>query len=269
MKDLNYFKKELNNILDRQLEALEKEGVKKSFSELVEILCKSSSRSHLVAKRVQAKNAKTGKFYMKTVWVNPDKVNGLKKYHEQDYNNVKIAIGKLKKRIDKCTNSQGLLNLVLKNKERFSDKQGNPLPIVEELAEYASNKNDELETISSYGTEKQYAEELKKLKKKNAKEYGKKRLKHIQEDLTLNKVVYNEELLTMKEAESKIEKLKKETFDNIETGISATFSKRTPGKLVSNAASSKSIENGFTREEHYTIATKIGDLFKNANLVAV
>ena len=108
MKRLDYFKRELNNVLDRQLEALEKKTVTKSFSEWVDIICKSSNRSHLVAKRVQAKNEKTGKVYMKTVYVNPDKVNGLKKYHEQDSQGAKVAIGKLKGKINTCKSSQEL-----------------------------------------------------------------------------------------------------------------------------------------------------------------
>lgn len=152
MKRLDYFKRELNNILDRQLEALEKKTVTKSFSEWVDIICKSSNRSHLVAKRVQAKNEKTGKVYMKTVYVNPDKVNGLKKYTikqnmgSEEKRNLAIAITKLKKAIDKCENEEQLLKLVLRNKGRFSDENDKPLQVVEDLQNYVKRKSNDIET---------------------------------------------------------------------------------------------------------------------------
>lgn len=154
MKRLDYFKRELNNILDRQLEALEKKTVAKSFSEWVDIICKSSNRSHLVAKRVQAKNEKTGKVYMKTVYVNPDKVNGLKKYHEQDSNNAKIAIGKLKKQIDDCKTEEELYRIVLRNMGRFSDENNKPLPVVEELRKYVKDKKVKMNMESNDTVEK-------------------------------------------------------------------------------------------------------------------
>ncbi len=172
MKGLNYFKRELNNILNRQLEALEKKTVTKSFSELVDIICKSSNRSHLVAKRVQAKNEKTGKVYMKTVYVNPDKVNGLKKYtikqnmSSEEKRNLAIAITKLKKAIDKCESEEQLLKLVLRNKGRFSDENGRPLQIVEELRDYvvehqkklANNPKSNLSKLEKKMTIKGYCE---------------------------------------------------------------------------------------------------------------
>ena len=39
------------------------------FSELV----KSINRGHLIPKQIQARNAKTGKIYTKTVYINPNK----------------------------------------------------------------------------------------------------------------------------------------------------------------------------------------------------
>ena len=56
-----------------------------------------------------------------------------------------MSIAALKKAIDKCSTSQELLNLVLQNRDRFADDNGRPLPIVKELSEYASAKNDKLE----------------------------------------------------------------------------------------------------------------------------
>lgn len=269
MKRLDYFKRELNNVLDRQLEALEKKTVTKSFSEWVDIICKSSNRSHLVAKRVQAKNEKTGKVYMKTVYVNPDKVNGLKKYHEQDSQGAKVAIGKLKGEINTCKSSQELLDLVLKNKDRFSDERGFLLPIVKELSEWASGKNDELEHTPEGKTQKEHYDDLKKIKRRNAEVYNKKRAEHIRQDMKLNKVEYSEELLSRKEAAEKIAEYKNVMLENIETGLKASYNNTGAGKLISQKAVDKSIKNGFSQEEHFTIASHIQEVFKNANLVSI
>lgn len=59
---------------------------------------------------------------------------------------AKMAISALKKRADKCTNSNELLQLVLANKSRFSDDSGRPLPFVQELADYVSERNDKIES---------------------------------------------------------------------------------------------------------------------------
>src|SRR5574344_1415601 len=59
---------------------------------------------------------------------------------------AKMAISALKKMADKCTNSNELLQLVLANKSRFSDDSGRPLPFVQELADYVSERNDKIES---------------------------------------------------------------------------------------------------------------------------
>ena len=66
--------------------------------------------------------------------------------YENESRYAKEALEKLKKDVDKCTNSQQLLNLVLLHRERFCYKDGSPLPIVKELSEYVSAKNDYFES---------------------------------------------------------------------------------------------------------------------------
>jgi len=51
---------------------------------------------------------------------------------------------------------------------------------------------------------------------------------------------------------------------NDNDGEEARLSKTSIGKLTSNAAVQKSIENGFTREQHYAVVSDIDSLFKNA-----
>lgn len=66
--------------------------------------------------------------------------------YDEETRGAKLAVAALKKKIDACTNSQELLNLVLANKERFCDNLGRPLPIVQELSKYVSAKNDSIES---------------------------------------------------------------------------------------------------------------------------
>ena len=59
---------------------------------------------------------------------------------------AKLSIAALKRKADECKSSEELLQLVLENRERFSDEIGRPLPFVKELSDYISAKNDELES---------------------------------------------------------------------------------------------------------------------------
>lgn len=137
---LDYFKRELKSILKKQIDG-ESEEVEKSFSQRIDEILKGYDRAHLVPKQVRAVNEKTGKSYMKTVYINPNKQYGLKKYHETDSKGSKIAIGKLMKAVDKCQSEAELYKLVLRNKGRFSDSEGKPLPIVAELRKHIDSKN--------------------------------------------------------------------------------------------------------------------------------
>jgi len=54
------------------------------------------------------------------------------------------------------------------------------------------------------------------------------------------------------------------TLQNSKTGDEAWLSKSSIGKLLSNDAVRKSMGNGFTREQHYAVASDIASLFNNA-----
>jgi hypothetical protein len=47
-------------------------------------------------------------------------------------------------------------------------------------------------------------------------------------------------------------------------GEEAYLSKTSIGKLISNAAVAKSMDNGFTKEQHYAVASDIDNLFENS-----
>ena len=134
MKDLEYFKKELIKILDKK-EREEKAEIKKSLAFTMDMLIEKSSSGYPVGTIREWK----GKKYQK---IAPGKWR--RKYSSEE-KGIRMSIAALKKAIDKCSTSQELLNLVLQNRDRFADDNGRPLPIVKELSEYASKKNDKLE----------------------------------------------------------------------------------------------------------------------------
>lgn len=259
MKDLEYFKKELIKILDKK-EREEKAEIKKSLAFTMDMLIEKSSSGYPIGTIREWK----GKKYQK---IAPGKWR--RKYSSEE-KGIRMSIAALKKAIDKCSTSQELLDLVLQNRDRFADDNGRPLPIVKELSEYVSKKNDDLEYISKEGkTQKEYAKELKDLKRRNAEDYNKKRAEHIRQDIELNTVTYNQELLSRKEAEKEISKHKNKLFENKETELKVSYNSEGAGKLISQKAVDKSINNGYSREEHFTIASHITDIFKNANLISV
>ena len=151
MKDLkfNYFKqkvlKHLNTLIQKEEKDSKKKETKKSFGDYLQDVYKAMGRGHLVPKRVSVTNPKTGKTFQTTVYINPNKKNGKKIYHA-DSKGARISLGKLKKQCEKCTNSNELMQLILDNRERFSDENGRPLPIAQELSNYVSQLNDKMES---------------------------------------------------------------------------------------------------------------------------
>lgn len=135
MKDLEYFKKELIKILDKK-EREEKAEIKKSLAFTMDMLIEKSSSGYPIGTIREWK----GKKYQK---IAPGKWR--RKYSSEE-KGIRMSIAALKKAIDKCSTSQELLNLVLQNRDRFADDNGRPLPIVKELSEYVSSKNDKIES---------------------------------------------------------------------------------------------------------------------------
>lgn len=79
--------------------------------------------------------------------------------YDEETRGAKLSIAALRRKVDACTNSQELLNLVLANRDRFCDELGRPLPIVQELSKYVSKKNDELETPNNSRTKQNIQKE--------------------------------------------------------------------------------------------------------------
>ena len=62
--------------------------------------------------------------------------------YDSNSRGAKLSIAALKRKADKCTSSEELLQLILENRDRFSDDNGRPLPFVKELSDYVSALND-------------------------------------------------------------------------------------------------------------------------------
>lgn len=74
--------------------------------------------------------------------------------YDSNTRGAKMAVALLKRKASACTDSRELLQLILENRERFSDAQGRPLPFVKELSEYVSALNDKLESGKTKETPK-------------------------------------------------------------------------------------------------------------------
>ncbi len=130
MKDekLDYFK---NKILEHLI------GLEKNKEDLKKSLLEAES----IAKGGKGLPVGTirewkGKKYIK---ISPGK---WRPKYDSNSRGAKLSIAALKRKADKCTSSEELLQLILENRDRFSDDSGRPLPFVKELSDYVSALND-------------------------------------------------------------------------------------------------------------------------------
>lgn len=157
---LEYFKKKILAHLDdlEQKENAEKKELKKS---LIAFEMTSIEKAGYPVGTIREWK---GKKYIK---VAPGK---WKPKYDSHSRGAKMAIAALKKKIDACTDSEELMQIILENRDRFSDENGRPLPFVKELSDYISGRND---TIESEKNEKKATDEkIKNHFAEQAKKYG-------------------------------------------------------------------------------------------------
>ena len=157
---LEYFKKKILAHLDdlEQKENAEKKELKKS------LLAFEMTSIEKAGYPVGTIREWKGKKYIK---VAPGK---WKPKYDSHSRGAKMAIAVLKKKIDACTDSEELMQIILENRDRFSDENGRPLPFVKELSDYISGRND---TIESEKNEKKATDEkIKNHFEEQAKKYG-------------------------------------------------------------------------------------------------
>lgn len=157
---LEYFKKKILAHLDdlEQKENAEKKELKKS------LLAFEMTSIEKAGYPVGTIREWKGKKYIK---VAPGK---WKPKYDSHSRGAKMAIAALKKKIDACTDSEELMQIILENRDRFSDENGRPLPFVKELSDYIFGRND---TIESEKNEKKATDEkIKNHFEEQAKKYG-------------------------------------------------------------------------------------------------
>jgi len=118
----------------KHLEELEKkEGaeLKKTFSELTGLLLKGGKGLPVGTIREWK-----GKKFIK---IAPGK---WRPKYDSETRGAKLAISALKKKIELCEDEREMMALVLENRDRFSDKNGNPLPFVQQLSDFISQAQE-------------------------------------------------------------------------------------------------------------------------------
>ena len=131
MSKLEYFKKKVLSILNSQ-EKAGAQDFKKSFAYIVDVVAKGNFPVGTIREW-------KGKKYIK---VAPGK---WRPKYDSNSRGAKLSIAALKRKAENCKTSQELLQLVLENRDRFSDKDGKPLAFVKELSDYVSSLNDKVE----------------------------------------------------------------------------------------------------------------------------
>ena len=151
MTEFEGLKNEVLAILKKQAKS-ERNLLKKAF-ELVEAVHKGGYPVGTIREW-------KGKKYMK---VAPEK--WVRKYDSHS-KGASIAIGKLIKQVEACNNINELMNIVMQNKQRFTDANGNHLPIVDKLREAADKRNNELSANNTSAKKIKTTEKTKDVKTK-------------------------------------------------------------------------------------------------------
>ncbi|MDR0645816.1 MAG: hypothetical protein LBG46_02215 [Elusimicrobiota bacterium] len=80
-------------------------------------------------------------------------------------------------------------------------------------------------------------------------------------------IIISKEGIKQEEAQAALSALAGKDIINKSTGIAAQINSKQKSKLVSAKSVSKSIENGFTKEQHFEAASRINESFENAILL--
>jgi len=71
--------------------------------------------------------------------------------YDSESRGAKMAIAAIKKKIASAKDSRELMQIVLENRSRFSDKEGHPLPFIQELSQYVSDMDDAFAAVRKRG----------------------------------------------------------------------------------------------------------------------
>ncbi|WP_024468664.1 hypothetical protein [Treponema pedis] len=221
-----------------ELEAKESGELKKTFSELKGLLLKGGKGLPVGTVREWK-----GKKFIK---VGPGK---WKPKYESETRGAKLALSALKKKIAQCEDAHEMMQIMIDNKDRFSDEQGEPLPFVQQLGRFIDETQESAHkkaaSAGGGGGDGGWPPDEKISRRKGS--YTK---------------ILRKKLKNKLRSQFGFHKNKK-------TGIEANLSGSSVDKLSSDKAIEKSKKNGFTVDEHFEVANKIVSLYENADLIKV
>ena len=145
----------------KHLEMLEKENVdniQKSFDEMLIIM--KGGRGLPVGTIREWK----GKKFIK---IAPGK---WRPKYDSHTRGAKLAISALKKKIKACKDAHEMMQLILENRDRFTDKNGHPLPFVQELYNFIQENNNSDKKVNPEEASKNRSEAM--MGNQNAKKDG-------------------------------------------------------------------------------------------------
>ena len=259
----------------KHLERLEKEeaeGVQKAFSELTSLMIKGGKGLPVGTIREWK-----GKKFIK---VAPGK---WKPKYEAVTRGARMSVAAIKRKVIACDDAHDMMQIMIDNKDRFSDEHGEPLRCVQELSDFIDQtkeskaaewkKREEKEKKEAEKQAKKEAREQQKREKEEAKrkkqeEAAARKQKKAEEKGSAggdNKESRNNILRT--ELKTALKPFINKDIENSATKIIARISSTGANKMGSGKAIQKSENNGFTVDEHFEIAKKIIELYKQAKLV--
>lgn len=165
------------------------------------------------------------------------------------------------------------MKIVLKHRNRFSDKWGVPLPIVQELRAYIDNRQEDFDAgKNTPRTSGQVKLAREHVKFRGVKEYYKGQnerdkdlasAKKISEAIAKDKTTGDKAFLreNLKEV---LGGYKGRDIVNSKYGTVAQISKNGIQKISSDATIAKSVANGFTIDGHFALARQLLKLFESA-----
>jgi len=101
---------------------------------------------------------------------------------------AKMAIAAIKRKVAAAKDAHEMMQIVLKNHDRFSDEDGYPLPFVQELSKYISEKSDALDNAAAKKDAKNVKAKEKRAEKKEKGEAAKGEEKPKFEKIPIGKV---------------------------------------------------------------------------------
>jgi hypothetical protein len=150
---LSYFKKKILEYLDKKPAPGKPNLISKALA------CLLLNKAGKPAEVGTIREWKGGKKYIKTAsgkW---------KRKYESESRGIKQSLAAIRRSVNKAQTTHELMQIVLDNRDRFSDAYGHPLPIVQELSAYIDKRG---EYLANDRVKKEALRETERAKKRDA-----------------------------------------------------------------------------------------------------